>query len=175
MKVYHESLILLLLRFFSNRLPQEFKRQIIARLLLSLRVVLNRHNERDGVSNHRRLDCLSNRLFRCRSKTSRLGVTDWPFDRVIHRSPVDSLQKGQVTGKLFQFDDVNMCSSSLKSSRRSLRRCDALILSASLDPSILETKVALIPDLYVSYHFAISMKHMSNSVREICNLISYIF
>ena len=27
-----------------------------------------RHNERNGVSNHRRLDCLSNRLFRRRSK-----------------------------------------------------------------------------------------------------------
>ena len=31
-----------------------------------------RHNERDGVSNHRGLDCLSNRLFRCRST---IGVT----------------------------------------------------------------------------------------------------
>ena len=35
-----------------------------------------RHNERDGVSNHRRLDCLLNRLFRRRSKkTSKLRVT----------------------------------------------------------------------------------------------------
>ena len=35
-----------------------------------------RHNEGDGVSNHRRLDCLLNRLFRCRSKkTSKLRVT----------------------------------------------------------------------------------------------------
>ena len=35
-----------------------------------------RHNERDCVSNHRRLDCLLNRLFRCRSKkTSKLRVT----------------------------------------------------------------------------------------------------
>ena len=34
-----------------------------------------RHNERDGVSNHRRLDCLLNCLFRCRSKkTSKLCV-----------------------------------------------------------------------------------------------------
>ena len=34
-----------------------------------------RHNERDGVSNHRRLDCLLNRLFRRRSKkTSELRV-----------------------------------------------------------------------------------------------------
>ena len=36
-----------------------------------------RHNERDDVSNHRRLDCLLNRLFRHRSKkTSKLRVTD---------------------------------------------------------------------------------------------------
>ena len=35
-----------------------------------------RHNERDGVSNHRRLDGLHNRLFRSRSqKTSKLCVT----------------------------------------------------------------------------------------------------
>ena len=34
------------------------------------------HNERDGVSNHRRLDCLLNRLLRCRSnKISKLRVT----------------------------------------------------------------------------------------------------
>ena len=36
-----------------------------------------RHNERHGFSNHRRLDCLLNRLFRRRSKeTSKLRVTD---------------------------------------------------------------------------------------------------
>ena len=36
-----------------------------------------RHNERDCVSNHRRLDCLFNRLFRRESKkTSKLRVTD---------------------------------------------------------------------------------------------------
>ena len=35
-----------------------------------------RHNERDGVSNHQRLDCLFNRLFRRRSKkTSKLHTT----------------------------------------------------------------------------------------------------
>ena len=35
-----------------------------------------RHIESDGVSNHRRLGCLLNRLFRCRSKkTSKLRVT----------------------------------------------------------------------------------------------------
>ena len=35
-----------------------------------------RHNDRDGVSYHRRLNCLRNRLFRCISqKTSKLCVT----------------------------------------------------------------------------------------------------
>ena len=37
-----------------------------------------RHNERGGASDHRRLECLLNRLFRCRSKqTSKLRVTDF--------------------------------------------------------------------------------------------------
>ena len=36
----------------------------------------SRHNERDGVSNHQRLDCLLTRLFSCRSKKiSKLRVT----------------------------------------------------------------------------------------------------
>ena len=37
-----------------------------------------RHNERDGVSNHRRIDCLSNRFFRCKSKRKKwkFHVTD---------------------------------------------------------------------------------------------------
>ena len=41
-----------------------------------LLVLLWRHNERDGVWNHRRLDYLLNRLFRCRSqKASKPRVT----------------------------------------------------------------------------------------------------
>ena len=48
--------------------------------LLSLALLLQslqwRHNEQDGVSNHQRLECLLNRLFRPRSKkTSKLRVT----------------------------------------------------------------------------------------------------
>ena len=55
-----------------------------------------RHNERDGVSNHRRLNRLLNRLFRGRSKkTSKLRVTG--FGRGIHRWPMDSPHKGTVT------------------------------------------------------------------------------
>ena len=56
-----------------------------------------RHNERDSVSNHRRLYCLLNCLFRRRSKnTSKLRVTglyagNWP---------VNSSHKGPVTRKM---------------------------------------------------------------------------
>ena len=74
--------------------------------------VIWRHNERDGVSNHRRLDCLHNRLFRRRSKkTSKLRVTGLrqsPFWWGIHRWPVNSPHQGQVTWKMFPFDDVIM-------------------------------------------------------------------
>ena len=45
-----------------------------------------RHNECDGVSNHRRLDCLFNRLFRRRSKkTSKLRVTGLFEENPRHR------------------------------------------------------------------------------------------
>ena len=57
-----------------------------------------RHNERDGDSNHRRLDALLHRLFRCRSrKTSKLRVTCLceGNDRLI------PLTKGQYRGKCF--------------------------------------------------------------------------
>ena len=35
------------------------------------------HNERDGVSNHWRIDCLLNRLFRCRSKKTPKAPRHW--------------------------------------------------------------------------------------------------
>ena len=64
-----------------------------------------RHNERNGVSNHRHLDCLLNRLFRRRSKnTSKLRVTGLCEGD----SPVYCSHKGSVTRKMFPFDDVIM-------------------------------------------------------------------
>ena len=66
-----------------------------------------RHNKRDGVSNHRRLDCLLNRLFKHISKkTPNLRVTGL----CERNSPVtgDSTHKGPVTRKMFPFDDVIM-------------------------------------------------------------------
>ena len=56
------------------------------------------HNERDSVSNHRRLDCLSNHLFRHRSKkTSELRAIGF----VRGTTP-------PVTRNMFLFDDVIM-------------------------------------------------------------------
>ena len=55
-----------------------------------------RHKERDGVSNHRRLNFLLNHLFSRRSKkTSKLFVTG--FCGGIHRWPVNSPHKVHVT------------------------------------------------------------------------------
>ena len=46
-----------------------------------------RHDERDGVSNHRRLDCLLDHLFRHRlKKTSKLHIRWLAFVRGIHRA-----------------------------------------------------------------------------------------
>ena len=93
----------------------------VARLLWPLIFVVRaqtplqwRHNERDGVSNHRRLDCLLNRLFGRRSnKTPKLCV----IGLCEGNSPVTSeypAHKGPVTRKMFQVDDVIMqCSSTL--------------------------------------------------------------
>ena len=62
-----------------------------------------RHNERDGVANHRHADYLLNRLFRRKSKKiSKLCVTG------LRRRPVNSSHKGPVTRKIFSFDDVIM-------------------------------------------------------------------
>ena len=64
-----------------------------------------RHKGRDGVSNHPRLDCLLNHLFRRRSKkTSKLRVTGLCEGN----SPVNSPHKGPVTRKMFPFEDVIM-------------------------------------------------------------------
>ena len=66
-----------------------------------------RHNECNGVSNRRHLDCLFNCLFRRGSKKlSKLRVAGLceANSRVTGEIPV----KGPVTRKMFQFDDVIM-------------------------------------------------------------------
>ena len=66
-----------------------------------------RYNERTGVWNHRRLDCLLNRLIRHRSKkSSKLRVTG-----LCEGNPPitgDFPRKGSVTRKMFPFDDIIM-------------------------------------------------------------------
>ena len=67
----------------------------------------SRHNECDGVSNHRRLDCLLNRLFRRRSKkTSKLSVTG-----LCEGNPpvTDGFPSQRASNAaMFPFDDVIM-------------------------------------------------------------------
>ena len=67
-----------------------------------------RHDERDGVLKHRRLDCLLNRFFfgQKSKKTSKLCVTG--LCGGIHRAPVNSPHKRPVTPKMFPFNDVIM-------------------------------------------------------------------
>ena len=71
-----------------------------------------RHNERNGASHHRRLDCLLNRLFGRRSKkTSKLRVTGFCEGNPPVRWLVDYLRfphNGPVTRKMFPFGDVIM-------------------------------------------------------------------
>ena len=66
-----------------------------------------RHNGRDCVSNYQRDECLLNRSFRRRSKnTSKLRIAG--LSAGIHRWPVNSPHKCQLTRKIFPFDDVFM-------------------------------------------------------------------
>ena len=59
------------------------------------------HNERDGVSDRRRLDCFLNRLFRRRSKkASKLRVSGLCEGNSPHKRP--------LTRKMFPFGDVIM-------------------------------------------------------------------
>ena len=63
------------------------------------------HNGRDGVSHHQSLDCLLNRTFVCRPKTtSKLRVTGLCAGEY----PVNSPHKRPVTRKMFPFDDIIM-------------------------------------------------------------------
>ena len=92
--------------------PVLYKHQIYVRLVMWLTSLQWRHNGRDGVSNHQRLDCLLNRFYRRRSKkTSKLR----DFERGIHRGPVNSPHKWSVMRKMFPFDDVILLSFGLGS------------------------------------------------------------
>ena len=76
------------------------------RFTCSISLLQWRHNEENGVSNHRRLDWLLNRL----SKKTHQSSASLAFVRGIHRWPVNYPHKGPVTRKMFPFDDVIMMS-----------------------------------------------------------------
>ena len=65
-----------------------------------------RHNERDGVSNHQRLDGLT--VFSGTDQRKYQSSVSLAFVRGIHRWPENSPHKGPVTRKMFPFDDVIM-------------------------------------------------------------------
>ena len=66
-----------------------------------------RHDERDGVSNHRLLDCLLNCLLGAEQRKRQSSVS-LAFVRGTYRWPMDSPHKGPVKRKMFSFDDVIM-------------------------------------------------------------------
>ena len=66
-----------------------------------------RHNECDGVSNHRHLDCLLNR-FSGADQRKDLRSASPAVVRGVHWWPMTSLQKGPVTRTMFPFYDVVM-------------------------------------------------------------------
>ena len=70
-------------------------------------IIMMTYNERDGVSNHRRLDLLFNRLFRRESKKN-LSSAPLAFVRGNHQWPVHSPHKGPVTRKMSPFEDFIM-------------------------------------------------------------------
>ena len=65
------------------------------------------HNERGDVSNHQRLDCLLNRLFRgITKKTSKLRITGLSEGNSL--VTVEFPAQKPMTWKMFPFDDVIM-------------------------------------------------------------------
>ena len=75
---------------------------------VTMKALERRHNERYGVSNYRRLECLLNR-FSGAGQRKRQSSASLAFVRGIHWWPVTP-HKGLVTRKIFPFDDVTMAS-----------------------------------------------------------------
>ena len=94
-------------RFFESQTESQAE---LRRHLSNINMIFNSslqscHNER--VSNHRRLECLLNHLFRRRSENHQSSAS-LAFVWGIHRSPVNSPRKEPVMRKMFPFDDVIM-------------------------------------------------------------------
>ena len=66
-----------------------------------------RHNERDNVSNHQRIDCLPNVCSGADQRKHQHSLS-LASVRGIYQWPADFLHKGPVTRKMFPFDDVIM-------------------------------------------------------------------
>ena len=94
-----------------------------------------RHNERDGVSNRRFLDCLRSRLFRRGSEKTKLRVTGLCEGN----SPVagEFLAQRASNAEMFPFDDVVM----------KLPFSCVLVQTPRYEPRQLPRNVALIRDL----------------------------
>ena len=72
-------------------------------LVMSLKTSHWRHNERDDVSNNRRLDCL---LIKICSDADQKSSASLAYVREIHRWPVNSPHKRPATRIMLPFDDV---------------------------------------------------------------------
>ena len=123
------------------------------------------HNGHDGVSNHWRIDCLLNRLFRSRSKkTSKFRITG--FCKGNSPGPVNYPHKAAVTRKIFLFDDVIMTRPRAVMEMKLIRECFGSFLSNWLKDS----DFTFVHDIYSEFidifcgvsmfqkHFNISLK-----------------
>ena len=75
---------------------------------LSLDTLQWRHNDRDCISNHWRLDYLLNHLCLGTDQRKHQSSASLAFVRAIHQWPVNSLHKGPIMWKMFPLDDVIM-------------------------------------------------------------------
>ena len=125
--------------------------------------ITGRHNERNGVSNHRRLDCLLRHLFGCRSKkASKLRVTGlWEGD-----SPVTGefpTQRASNAEFVFWSDDAIMSSKEIPFLTREGEvwnvLCDIYIVSA-------------ISSFHVSSRIVVNISELSSLLSQ-CLFIPY--
>ena len=103
--------------FFADCIPVGFTITNQGYFLWGSSALQWRHNECNGDSNHRPVECLLNRLYRRRSKkTSVFRVTGLCEGNPRWRGQVNSPLKEPVTRKMFPFDEVIIyyCETTLK-------------------------------------------------------------
>ena len=109
-----------------------------------------RHNERDCVSNHRRLDCLLNRYSSVDQRRHQSSAS-LAFVRGTHRWPLDFSHKGPVVPKMLPFDNV------ITSADSSLFR-----LRGHQSPSVFRTFLGWSPGGFtqvLTFSFALRWRH----------------